>query len=88
MKLSSTKPTKKILGSSTFSIGDLVCYAPYFNDDSGWVMRGDLGIVVNVMDIVDESYQILTINWIAEGIDNSDMASDVVEKISLDKVEK
>ncbi len=88
MKSNSTKPTKKTLGSPTFRVGDLICYAPYFNDESGWVMRGDLGIVIKVMDIVDESYQILTINWIAQGVDDSDMASDVVEKISLDNSEE
>ena len=85
MKSSSTKILKKTF-SCRFKVGDLVMYTPYYNDADGpWVMSGDLGIVVKIVK-VDESYQILRIRWADEGVDESDMACDVVKKINLNEI--
>ena len=63
----------------------MVKYAPYFFDgDGGWVMWGELGIVVGLRTSEEYSYEVVTVRW----IDNSlkvDMAPDVLVKIVLDK---
>ena len=73
--------------SSRFEVGDLVMYAPYYQDAEGsWVMAGDLGIVLETRSCSQNSYQVVKVKWIDDNIDEVDMASEVLLKIDLDKI--
>ncbi len=76
-----------ISGSQTFEVGDLVIYTPYYDDpDGAWVMCGDLGIVVKTVEVSHKEFQIVRVKWVTEGVDEVDMASDILKKIDLDKL--
>jgi hypothetical protein len=79
------KSSYRNLESHKFEIGDLVRYAPYcFDGDGGWVMWGELGIVVGLRKTKDHSYEVVTVRWI-DSPSKVDMAPDVLVKIILDK---
>ena len=67
-----------------FEIGDLVMYSPYFDGDGAWVMNGDLGIIVNIRTAND--YKVAHVRWIDPALGTSDMATEVLLKIQVDKL--
>ena len=71
-----------------FKVGDLVIYAPYYGGDGGWLMKGDLGIVVKVRytDGYDK-WQVVRVKWCNGEMDDIDMASQILKKIPLDKTD-
>lgn len=68
-----------------FKVGDLVIYAPHFGGGDGWLMKGDLGIVIEVRytDGCDK-WQVVRVKWCSGEMDDVDMASQILKKISLD----
>ena len=72
-----------------FKVGDLVLYAPYFNGDGPWRMKGDLGVVVNIRWTSDtEKFQIVTVKWVNGEMDDVDMASQILKKVTPDELKK
>ena len=72
--------------SNHFKVGDLVMYAPYYQDGEGsWIIAGDLGIVLEIRTCSQSSYQVVKVKWMEDGVDMVDMSSEVLLKITLDK---
>ena len=87
MKSKFPKDVESTSRSSHFKVGDLVMYAPYYQDGEGsWIMAGDLGVVLETRTCSENSYQVVRVKWVDEGIDMVDMASEVLLKINLDKI--
>ena len=84
MKLNSPTNVSKTSSLTEFKIGDLVCYAPFFDGDGAWIMQGDLGIVVDVRKRDD--YQVICVKWIDPALGSSDMSEEVLIKIDVDKI--
>ena len=78
------------MSEKRFKIGDLVSYAPYYDKfDDGWVMRGEMGIVVEVRLAAGTiSHQIVKVRWIRGGEEYIDMASDLLEIVKIKPKEK
>ena len=83
MKSNSTKNANQTL-SHKFKIGVLVYYSPYFDGDGGWVMAGDMGIVIEVR--TNRDFQVVCVQWINPDLGVADMAAEVLLKIDLDKI--
>lgn len=66
-------------GYNKFKVGDLVLYAPYFEGEGAWVMTGDMGIVIKVVN--GEKFQIVKVKWLNPDLDEVDMAADVLVKV-------
>ena len=71
--------TKKNLKYCDFSVGDLVRYQPYYCGPDGWVMQGDIGIVISIM-MVGPTYQVVKVKWFNDEV-AVDMACDVLKKV-------
>tara|TARA_R100000152_G_C6677138_1_gene111957 strand:- start:330 stop:581 length:252 start_codon:yes stop_codon:yes gene_type:complete len=70
-----------------FKVGDLVLYAPYFNGEGAWKMKGDIGIVVGIRwTACTERFQIVTVKWANGDMGEVDMASQILKKITPDKL--
>jgi threonine dehydrogenase-like Zn-dependent dehydrogenase len=73
--------------SNRFKVGDLVMYAPYYQDGEGsWIMAGDLGVVLETRTCSEGDYQVVKVKWVDDGVDMVDMAAEVLLKINLDKI--
>ena len=72
-----------------FKVGDLVMYAPYFGGDEGLLMKGDLGIVIQVRytDGCDR-WQVVRVKWANGEMGDVDMASQILKKIPLDNPDR
>tara|TARA_X000001388_G_C2208123_1_gene113990 strand:- start:616 stop:879 length:264 start_codon:yes stop_codon:yes gene_type:complete len=87
MKLNYPANLNNISGSQTFKVGDLVIYAPYYDDpDGAWMMRGDMGVITQAVDVSENEFQIVKVKWISDDMDEVDMASDILKKIDLDNL--
>jgi len=86
MKSKSPKNTSNTLPQhiDEFNVGDLIIYAPHFHDADGpWVMSGDMGIIIESKTKSD--YQIVKVKWINFDMGETDMSTEVLKKITLDK---
>ena len=72
------------MSEEEIKVGDLISYCPYYDDgDASWVMTGDLGIVVKVVNVSkDDNYKVCKVQWLKGGFDHIDVASDVVMKVT------
>jgi len=84
MKSNSTKNAKQTSNKSNFKIGDLVLYTPHYEGDGAWMMSGDMGIIINIRSTSD--YKVVCVQWIDPDLGIADMSTDVLTKISVDKV--
>ncbi len=85
MKLNSSGSLRKTLQYCDFKIGDLVAYCPHYGGDDGWLMKSELGIVIDVRYTDEhEVWQIVTVKWINAGVGTVDMASQMLRKVILD----
>ncbi len=65
-----------------FEVGELVQYVSFYGDDTtGWISKGDFGIVIAVRDL-HEHHQIVKVRWFSDG-SAIDMASDCLVKITV-----
>ena len=86
MKSNLSENSKKTSPCYEFKIGDLVSYCPHYGGDDGWVMKSELGLVIGVrFTHKNEKWQIVTVRWINEDNGVTDMASQMVKKVTLDK---
>ena len=77
-------PTNTKKNSNQFKVGDLVMYSPYFDGDGAWVMSGDIGIIINIRTAND--YRVAHVKWIDPALEATDMATEVLIKIQVDKL--
>ena len=76
----STRKNSKSSTRTYFQVGDLIEYSPYSEpNDGAWIMKGDLGVVLDVTPVGKE-YYIVRVKWVSNG-NESDMACDVINKI-------
>jgi len=71
-----------VVSKLSFEIGDLVQYVSFYGDDAtGWISKGDFGIVLAVRNLNDD-HQIVKVRWFSDR-SAIDMASDCLVKVKI-----
>ena len=64
-----------------FKIGDLVRYAPHSEGVGAWLMKAEIGVIVEVKNLSDGD-QIVKVRW-TTGEKSCDMACNVLKKMEI-----